>query len=203
VAFEIKTEFDSAIRLPSQSTAYMKVFDLVYVVTTEPMLLKLESWIPKSVGVLLLGKTGSFRTVRDSESHACRADLSMIFNCLRQPERIAIAEKLSKPKIEVPNSEIYDECKRIFRKLLPFEAHAHVVRQIRNRSYPTASANLMSKVPDALKHVALTLRATNRDINRITKELKMVPQKINTTHLDHDEHIFSIPEREAERVACP
>jgi hypothetical protein len=30
VAFEIKTEFDSPKRLPSQSNAYMKVFDLIY-----------------------------------------------------------------------------------------------------------------------------------------------------------------------------
>lgn len=203
VAFEIKTEFDSATRLPSQSTAYMKVFDLVYIVTTELMLPKLNDWIPKTVGVLLLGNSGSFKTIRDSESHACRADLSMIFDCLRQPERLSIAEKISRPKIEVPNSEIYDECKRIFRRLLPFEAHAHVVQQIRNRAYPTASAELMAKVPNALKHAALTLRATNKEIKKINAELRMIPQQTNKQHIEHDEHIFPIPAREAERIACP
>lgn len=202
VAFEVKTEFDSAIRLASQSAAYMNVFDLVYVVTTESMLPKLDDSIPKTVGILVLGKSGRFKTIRDSESHACRADLSMMFDCLRQPERIAIVEKISKIKINVPNSQIYDECKRVFRKLLPFEANAYVVQQIRNRSYSSASADLMSKVPNSLKHVALTLRATNTEINQIKLELKKIPKTPNTKHQNNHEHIFSVPEGKTERTAC-
>jgi hypothetical protein len=202
IAFEIKTEFDSAIRLPSQSTAYMKVFDLVYVVTTATMLPKLEDWIPKSVGILQLGNAGGFKTMRASESHANQTDLNMVFDCLRQPERIAIAEKISKPIINVPNSQIYSECKRTFRKLLPFEAQSHVVQQIRSRAYSTATTDLMQKVPNALKHAALTLRATQREISRISAELKTVPKNTKQKHTQNDEHIFSIPTREAERIAC-
>jgi hypothetical protein len=202
VAFEIKTEFDSSTRLSSQSKAYMSVFDLVYVVTTESMLPKLISWIPKTVGILQLSNSGMFKTIRPSESHAHHADLTMTFNCLRQSERVAIAEQISKPKIQVPNSQIYSECKKIFRKLLPFEAHAHVVQQIRNRSYSTSAIDLMSKVPNSLKHAALTLRATNQEIKQIKSELRIVPKKTTKKIIEDDEHIFSIPTGEAERTAC-
>jgi hypothetical protein len=104
-AFEIKTEFDSPTRLPSQSNAYMKVFDYIYIVTTSSMLPKLK--IPKSVGILQLEKSGSFKTVRDSESHANKTGLLMAFNCLWQSERLEIVETNSKPIKKLPNSEIY------------------------------------------------------------------------------------------------
>jgi hypothetical protein len=203
VAFEIKTEFDSPTRLPSQSLAYMKVFDLVYIVTTSTMLPKLQDWIPKTIGVLELHDTGHFKTARPSESHANQTDLLAGYNCLRQPERIAIAEHISKQKIEVPNSRIYTECKKKFRNLLPFEAQAHIVQQIRHRSYPAASIALMNEVPMSLKHAALTLRATNHEMKRISEELKMIPKmKHPKKHHEKNEHLFSIPEREARGVVC-
>ncbi|MGA2686321.1 MAG: sce7726 family protein [Verrucomicrobiota bacterium] len=200
IAFEIKTEFDSPMRLPSQSTAYKRVFDLIYIVTTSAMLPKLK--IPKSVGVLQLEKSGSFKTVRDSESHANQTGLLIAFNCLWQSERVSIVELNSKPIKNLPNSEIYGECLRKFRRLLPFEVQRHVVQQIRNRTYPEAVTALMSNVPNSLKHAALTLRATNQETNRINAELKTVPRKPTTKQTDDDEYIFSIPTREAERDAC-
>jgi hypothetical protein len=197
VAFEIKTEFDSPARLASQSSAYMKVFDFVYVVTTESMLPKLNDSIPKSIGILLLGKSGGFRTERPSGSHANCTDLNLVFNCLRQSERLSIVGKISNSKIEVPNSKVYAECKRKFRSLLPFEAQFHLAEQIRQRVYPATTVSLMSEVPKSLKHVSLTLRATNQETKRISYELKAIPK-----HPKQNEHIFSISSRETERVAC-
>jgi hypothetical protein len=203
VAFEIKTEFDSAARLPSQSLAYMKVFDLVYIVTTSTMLPKLEDWIPKTVGVLELRDAGNFKTVRSSESHANQTDLTAAFNCLRQSERISIVEQISKRKVEVPNSRVYTECKRRFRSLLPFEAQDHVVQHIRKRPYSAASVTLMREAPEALKHAALTLRATNQEIKQIMEELKTIPQTKTQNKKDKDdEHIFSVSEREARGTVC-
>ena len=200
VAFEIKTDFDSSARLASQSDAYMKVFDLIYIVTTSAMLPKLK--VPPSVGILQLEKSGRLKTVRDSQSHANQTDLTTAFNCLWQPERVSIVEQGSGPIKDVANSKIYTECWRKFRQLLPFEAQRHIVQQIRNRAYSKAVTDLVSSVPDSLKHAALTLRATNGEANRISAELKIIPKKPNTKHTEKDEHIFSIPERETERAAC-
>jgi hypothetical protein len=202
VAFEIKTEFDSPARLPSQSSTYMKVFDLVYVVTTDAMLPKLNGSIPKSIGILLLGKAGGFKTERPSESHALHTDLNLVFDCLRQPERLSIAEKNSNSKIEVPNSQIYVECKRHFRKLLPFDAQSQVVEYIRQRPYPAATISLMEEVPKSLKHVALTLRATIQETKRISTELKMTPRRANSKHTKPNDDIFSISAGEARGVVC-
>ena len=200
VAFEVKTEFDSPFRLQSQSSAYMKVFDLVYVVTTEAMLLKLNGSIPASIGILLLGKAGNLKTERPSEHHSRHTDLNLAFDCLRQQERLSIVRRFCNAKIEVPNSKIYTECKRQFRRLLPFEAQFHLVEQIRQRAYPSAIISLMLEVPKSLKHVALTLRATSQETKRISSELKMIPRRLNHTHNDY---IFSISAREARGVVCP
>jgi hypothetical protein len=202
VACEIKTEFDSSRRLASQSKEYMKIFDLVYVATTEKMRPKLEGDIPEGVGILELGNNGGFKTIRASWSHANHTDLVAAFNCLRQPERISIVERISNSKVTVPSSRIYTECKRKFRALLPFEAQELIVEQIRNRSYPSASVGLMLEVPNSLKHAALTLRASNQEIRSIGEELKRVPCNKQRKAHQKNEHIFSVPEREARGIVC-
>jgi len=107
VAFEIKTEFDSALRLASQSSEYVKLFDLVYVVTTEDMLRKLNGSIAENVGILTLESCGGFKTRRDSRCHAGQTDIGAAFNCLRQGERLAVVEKSTGVKVMVPTSRAY------------------------------------------------------------------------------------------------
>jgi hypothetical protein len=126
----------------------------------------------------------------------------MAFNCLRQGERVAIAEQISKSAKPVPNSKIYSECKRKFRNLIPFEAQTHIVQQIKSRTYSVPAVTLMREVPTALKHAALTLRATNQEIKRISEELKITPRKQSKQNKQDNEDIFSVPARETERVAC-
>ena len=89
----------------------------------------------------------------------------------------AIIEKLTKSKLDVPNSRIFTECKKRFRSLLPFEAHALVLDQISARQYSVDSAFLVRDAPLSLKHAALTLRASNQEIQSIRQQLKKVPKQ--------------------------
>lgn len=202
IAFEIKTDFDSATRLTSQSSEYIKVFDLVYVVTTERMLTRIADSIPKNVGILTLGHTDGFRTLRDSERHADQIDLHSVFDCLRQAERAAIIETVLGRKIEVPTSQLYTECKKAFKALLPFEAHEHMNRQIRSRGHSSAIADLLNIVPCSLTHAAFTLRATHREMGQIRSAMNSKPKKHNSTKAKVHENILPIPPGKTERDDC-
>jgi hypothetical protein len=202
IAFEIKTDFDSGARLESQSSEYIKVFDLVYVVTTEKMLTRLEASIPKNVGILTLDSSNGFRTERESERHAHQIDLLSAFNCLRQGERLEVITKVSGRKIEAPTSQLYTECRKAFKVLLPFEAHTYMNEQIRSRGHSSATAELLNVVPCSLTHAAFTVRASHREMRQIQSELKSSPTRKSRTKTRSDENILPIPQGETERTDC-
>ena len=202
IAFEIKTEFDSTRRLRLQSTEYIKVFDEVYIVTSEILKPTIARWIPKTVGIMELRRSGRLTLIRESQSHGARTDLDVVFRCLRRAEMVSIVETITQSPINVPNSKIFTECKEKFRKLLPFEAHDHVLAQLRRRSYPSSSIALMAEVPVALKHAALTLRATKRETESLQKALSEPPKPQHKEKTLDDEHLLSIPERQEGGIVC-
>lgn len=53
-AFEIKSDFDNIKRLEEQIHDYLKTFDYVYIVTTETLLNKIETFAPKNVGIIFV-----------------------------------------------------------------------------------------------------------------------------------------------------
>ena len=53
-AFEITSDFDNIKRLEEQIHDYLKTFDYVYIVTTETLLNKIETFAPKNVGIIFV-----------------------------------------------------------------------------------------------------------------------------------------------------
>jgi hypothetical protein len=204
IAYEIKTELDSTTRLRSQTQEYTRVFDLVYVVTTPTWKHRDAMDIPSTVGVLELDRTGCLKVVRESGSHARLIDLSLAFDCLRQSERLAVAQRIANAPIDVPNSRLYRECRKQFRQLLPFEAQSHMLEQVALRRQSCASEALLCEVPDALKHAALSLRASKTEIATLRNELSRVPKqnKNESKSPQPHEHLLPIPARQTKRVNC-
>ncbi len=201
-AYEIKTTLDSTTRLSSQADEYAKVFDLVYVVTTAGFRPRVERAVSEDIGIIELCDSGELRVVRESQSHAILTNLNVTFDCLRRSEMVAIATQVCKRPMTVPNSRTYIECKKRFKKLLPFEAHNHVVQQLKARRTSPSSRALLAEVPNCLKHAALHLRASNQEIELIREQLAKRPKKTENKPTTDNEHVFPIPQRKTERVNC-
>lgn len=205
-AYEIKSEYDSTLRLPSQTTEYAKVFDRVYVVTSDRLKGKFTTDLPQNIGIITLNERGEFLKARESKSHAQQTNLSVAFDCLRRSEMVAIVESITKSLIDVPTSLIYAECKSKFRRLLPFDAQRLIAEQIRNRRYSTASEELLRVVPEALKHAALTIRASNSEMKRLQCALAEKPRPHQKPipkdkAKPHYENILPLFQRQTKRVA--
>lgn len=202
IAFEIKTEMDSTSRLSTQTIDYMKVFDLVYVVSSPSLTARVQEEAPKTVGILELTRSGTIRTVRPSESHGGHTIFGVGFGCLRQAEMLSIVEETLGVCLTVPTSRIYTECKNKIRHLLPFEFQQQLVGQLRKRRYPQSTTQLLGDVPRSLKHAALTLRASQREVTRIRSEFQIPPIKRRIKPTDINEHLLPIPQGQTERTAC-
>ena len=86
VVSEIKTELDNFDRLESQISDYYKAFDHVAVVTcieNVPVLQKKIEVIGKPVGIYVLQKRGTIKTIQKPEIYRDSLDASILFKILR------------------------------------------------------------------------------------------------------------------------
>lgn len=112
--YEIKTEYDSLIRLNDQLASYLKLFDKVNVVCSYQMLESVLHLAPIEVGVIVLTDTNTLKTIREPIETE-QLDIEFMMKSLRKNEYQSIAEKLYKLKINVPNTRLYELCEKIIK----------------------------------------------------------------------------------------
>lgn len=116
--YEIKTELDTFERLENQINDYYKAFKHVYVVTCESNLEKLEKILTNNyVGIYVLRKNNSIRTIRKSKEYIFDLDYETIFKILRKNEFENIILKYYKKLPQTNDFEYYDECFRLIKKM--------------------------------------------------------------------------------------
>jgi hypothetical protein len=132
-AYEIKTELDNPDRLRSQLAAYLKMFDVVQVVTCESQLSQLQALIPPSVGILLLSHKFSFQTVREPTSNASNVDIPTIIDALRLEELIQLTQSLCGMVPQTSRVRLVDECAKLLVVQSPRLVHDEMVRLLKRR----------------------------------------------------------------------
>lgn len=150
-AYEIKTDLDSATRLPTQSQSYLQAFDKFYVVVSERNLYKYQSNLHENVGLLTLTKRGSLREVKKALSNLAGVDHLAMYQCLRQAEKVNIAEIISGQKISLPNGLIYQHCLSLFEKVSVQTAHRLYVEQMRARQTDIKMQSFVKSLPYSLR----------------------------------------------------
>jgi hypothetical protein len=182
--YEIKSQYDSFDRLDSQLTDYQKIFDRIYVVTTQKKANQLPEMIGKGIGIIALRDDGTLRTIRESTSHKHLTDPASIFDSMRQVEYCrAIAEVFGYVP-QVPNSQLYRSAKEMFCSLPPDLAHDLMVRQIKRRGKKIPFVELIESAPLCLKHVCL-------NFSKSTTMAKQIVTRLREPLLN--EKIFSVP----------
>jgi len=132
-AYEIKTELDNLDRLKSQLDAYLKMFDLVYVVTCESQLPQLRAIIPPSVGIILLSQKFSFQTIHEVTSNAANIDIPTVIDALRLDELTQLTRALCGTVPQTSRVRLVDECAEQLVTQPPRLVHDEMVRLLKRR----------------------------------------------------------------------
>lgn len=118
--YEIKTEYDTLIRLEEQLTSYSQLFDRVYVVSDEKYLSNVESLAPNHVGIIQLTKRNTLSTIREAEDLSFKPiSTELIMNSLRAPEYIELTKRVSGHIPDVGNIHMFSACKEIIESAEP------------------------------------------------------------------------------------
>ena len=112
--YEIKTKFDSLVRLPEQISTYLKIFEKVYVVCDKSHTQKVISIVPENVGIIELTDRDALIEIRKANKIQVDIDREIMINSLRKAEYVYIAENLSNRKIVSSNMYLFNHCLSIF-----------------------------------------------------------------------------------------
>lgn len=173
VAYEIKTEMDSLDRLEKQLRSYVRMFDYVYVLANERdrRLSKFDNLTPPKVGTIVLSPDYTLRIRRPAQSNKRTVDPKSIFRSLRRSEYCQIIRENFGSVPDVPNTEIYLECQRLFSLLSPEQAHDGMVKVLKNRVSAAALTQFLDSVPHSLKSLCLATRLTRSQRKSLVRTL--------------------------------
>lgn len=150
-AYEIKTEYDSHRRLKTQTPAYLRAFDSVYVVTHPDLAQRYASLVDERVGILCLTDKGSLREVRKSVRDISRIEAPVVFRMLRRQEYMDAVHKHFGPQPAMPNGHIHQHYEQLFCTLDSQQAHKVLVSTMRARTTDENSASFVSSLPQSLR----------------------------------------------------
>lgn len=163
--YEIKTELDSLERLENQIAEYQQFFDKVHIITAPSQTNKISKSVESSIGILELTPRNTIKTLQQAKSGKKRVSPETIFDSLRKSEYLSIIEKHYGSIPEMPNTQIYKECKTIFRKISPELAHDSMVPLLKQRGNSYGLKNFIESVPYSLKAIALNSCLKEKDAN--------------------------------------
>jgi len=153
--YEIKTQYDSLSRLPTQLSDYCRVFDYVTVVTHEAGAASVERLAPDHVGILVLERRGRLKTIRAALSNVANIESDAIFRCLRRDEYQRILHRTCGNVPAVAPSLLWHACREEFSKLPAAVAHMEMVNELRKRTTNRAKVELVSSLPKSLRALGL------------------------------------------------
>ncbi|MGR3179980.1 MAG: sce7726 family protein [Candidatus Anammoxibacter sp.] len=155
--YEIKSEFDSFARLEKQIQAYLEIFDHVNVITSTSQATKLDSILPNSAGILVLTDRNTITTIRESKSNKKNTNPDILFDSLRKTEYVKVIKEYFGAIPEVPNTQIYKVCKKLFYKIPPEVVHDLTIKILRKRSNIKVLQEFIENSPSSLTAYAMSI----------------------------------------------
>lgn len=195
--YEIKTEMDSLVRFQGQLESYLKAYDKTYIVTHKTHLhhiLSMHEQSP-SFGILELTSRNSLREIKKAPISE-EFDFEIAFDTLRKPEYCYIAKQVQGTIPEMPNTKLYEYCRKVFFSLSSQEAN-----NLFKESLKLFRANdhiFINSLPKPLKNIGISYQLSRKEKNNLVCSLMT---NIHTT--SGDNNVFSIHEGKTARTFSP
>lgn len=169
--YEIKTEFDSLLRLKDQLDSYNKLFDKTYVVTDEKYLHEVEKTTPSHVGVILLTKRNTLSVVREAGIVADDYfSIPLAFDSMRAEEYKRLTYNLSGSIPDVGNINMFDACREVvlgYSNQKVKDEFKNVIKKSRKNK-----DSFLSSLPRSLKNIAISYKLSVSAQHGLLKNLK-------------------------------
>lgn len=132
--FEIKTELDNLSRYKNQISDYRKVFQQIYIVTHENIYEKILKEIDSEVGLIILSKNNTLKTVREAIHSEEYLDNIIMLKSLRKDEYVNIIKKYYGYIPITTPMRFYSKCKDLISYIPTEFMHKFMVEELKKRT---------------------------------------------------------------------
>lgn len=164
-AYEIKTDYDELVRLPSQLSAYQRACRCVSVVTSDRYASSVERLSGRDVGIYVLTDRYQLRTVRPPEKLDASLVHADMLALLRRKELIELLRAYGRDGEKIPNTRLYQEALFVSSEIDPVDLNSFVASRLLERS--AAKRRLVAGLPISLAASALAQDLTRAQIARL------------------------------------
>ena len=164
ICYEIKTDYDSLVRLEDQLNSYTQLFDEVYVVCSKKYEKVIFENIPENIGVITLTKKNTLKTLRSATTRTDPINKQLLIDSLRQSEYKLLAEHISGEKITLPNMLIQEKCNLIIQNYSNDydlnKKYIEILKQSRKNN-----DTFINAAPKSLVNAAISYNFSKNEIN--------------------------------------
>lgn len=165
--YEIKSEYDSFTRLERQIQSYFEIFDYINVITSPSQVKKLDSILPDKVGILVLTDRNTISTKREPKSNRENINPATLFDSIRKTEYTRIIKEYYGTIPDVPNTQIYKECKKLFCKIPPITAHDLTMQILKGRNNSKILKDFIDKAPSSVSAYAMSISGQEKKMQKL------------------------------------
>jgi len=140
--YEIKSEYDNLDRLDNQLHHYQKIFDKVYIVTSERHIEHITKKVSPEIGIILLTKRNSLSEIRGAETNQNEIDIATLIRSLRVGEYTEIVKLIYGSVPPCSNTEVFEICESLLKDASPVLVRSLFCKVIKkSRSVESAFVN--------------------------------------------------------------
>jgi hypothetical protein len=150
-AYEIKSERDSFARLDGQLNSYLRVFDNVYVVSSEDNCGSLVDVLPPQVGIMALNRKQCVSTIRRAISNKDNISPEILFDSMTRIEAEDVLRLFGIPIPQLPNTLIRSALRSLFVDLGAARAHDGAIAILKHSRSLFPLGDFLYALPDSLK----------------------------------------------------
>ncbi|UIN57069.1 MULTISPECIES: sce7726 family protein [Pseudomonas] len=168
--YEIKSEYDNLDRLDNQLHNYQKLFDKVYIVTSENHIEHIEKKVSPEIGIILLTKRNSLSQIREAKSNENEIDVPTLIRSLRVGEYTEIVKLIYGSIPNCSNTEIFDTCEKLLRQAPPVRVRNFFCKVIKKSR--SIENNFINNLPRALLTAGISYKFSKNQKIALLENLK-------------------------------
>ncbi|MBW2164692.1 MAG: sce7726 family protein [Deltaproteobacteria bacterium] len=165
--YEIKSQYDSFARLEKQIQSYFEIFDYINVITSPSHAKTLDTILPEKAGVLVLTDRNTITTIRKPKSNKENINPAILFDSLRKSEYMRIIKEYYGTTLDVPNTQIYRKCKKLYCEIPPDYAHELTVKILKGRNNSKILKDFIDKAPSSVSAYAISISGQEKKLQKI------------------------------------
>ena len=127
----------------------------------------LDTILPEKAGVLVLTDRNTITTIRKPKSNKENINPAILFDSLRKSEYMRIIKEYYGTIPDVPNTQIYRKCKKLYCDIPHSYAHELTVKILKGRNNSKILKDFIDKAPSSVSAYAISISGQKKKLQQI------------------------------------